>query len=130
MVLASAVKWAEMAADYERARNSKIFFCSSLGPSCGHLIAPMQYFFRPTQWHPELVICHGPKSTYFGLISKISPYDPVLSPRPLLLGPGTSPGWVLLILEPYSYFTKYMGVLISGSLASSTLNHFMTFYHK
>ena len=26
MVLASAVKWAEMAADYESARNSKIFF--------------------------------------------------------------------------------------------------------
>ena len=30
MVLASAVKWAEMAADYEKGRNSKIFFAQVL----------------------------------------------------------------------------------------------------
>ena len=35
MVLASAVKWAEMAADYENGRNSKISFL----PSHGHYIA-------------------------------------------------------------------------------------------
>ena len=46
---------------------------------------------------------------------------PVLSLRPQLLGPGTLPGWELLITKPLGYWTKKVGSLVSGFLASSTL---------
>ena len=100
------------------------FFCSSSALLCGHLISKVQFLIRPTIRHPGCVTCYGPKSAYFALLWNNPPQGPVLGPRPLLLGLGTSPGWVLLIIVPFSYLTKNMGSMISGSLASSTLKKF------
>ena len=108
---------------WKRPKLEKIF-CSSSALLCDHLISKVQFLIRPTIRHPGCVTCYGPKSVYFALLWNNPPQGSVLGPRPLLLGSGTSPGWVLLIIVPLSYLTKKMGSLISGSLASSTLKGF------
>ena len=63
----------------------------------------------------------GPKTPHFSPKMQIVSQGPILSSRPQLLGPGTLPGWVLLITKPSGYWTKKAGLLVSGFLASSTL---------
>ena len=63
----------------------------------------------------------GTKIPNFSPKMQIVSQGPILSSRPQLLGPGTLPGWVLLITKPLGYWTKKAGSLVSGFLASSTL---------
>ena len=69
----------------------------------------------------------GPKNPDFSPKMQIVSQGPILSPRPQILGPGTLPGWVLLITEPLGYWTKKVGSLVSGFLASSTLKRIKQF---
>ena len=64
-----------------------------------------------------------PKNAYFGAETEITPHGTVWAARSKCLALGTSPRYVLLIMQPNLDGQKILGSQISGYLTSSTLKH-------
>ena len=64
----------------------------------------------------------GTETAHFSPKTEIGPHGTVRAPRSQLLALGTSPGWVLLLIQPNIHCPQKVGFQISGHLTISTLN--------
>ena len=65
----------------------------------------------------------GTETAHFSPKTEIGPHGTVWAPRSQLLALGTSPGWLLLIMQPNMYCPPKVGFQISGHLTISTLKY-------